>query len=598
MGGREGLAVPRVCMLAADGLDPNILQQLIGQGQLPHFRRLMERGFFAPMSTTYPPVSPVAWTSLLTGCWPAKHGILDFIIKAPSAYSPTLGLYEIEMGPTGEAYHSRRRVPLLSEILHEHGMESRLLYLPGTFPPPKEAGHVLSGFGTPDLFGTFGSPALYVEGRASPPKERRRHPFVHPLHPNDGQWCGEIQAPPGGVGVSFTIQETPDGIRLQCPAFETEALLAEGRWSRWISLEFAGERRPAGICRFYLLSRRPLTLYRSVVHHDPHRPAVPLSSPADFAPWLAQRMGRFPTASFPMEQAGYQERLLPAEPFLAGAYTAWEEQLRLAEHLLAAGGAAFLAVHLFTADCAQHFFWPDAGGRVTEAYRWLDTALGRLADAAGEDAVLMVVSDHGAVPIHCWVHLNRWLADQGYLLLRPDGRIDWRRTRAFCLGYGGIYLNVRGREPAGMVEPGRPYEELRRRLIAELQSLHNPATGEPVVEWAQPREAWHAGPLVQDMPDIILAFRPGYGLAHEDARGECPGSTPWLEPNHGRWKAGHEGPYAPTAVRGVFLAAGPGIRPGQGENVDIVDVLPTLCQLWGIPASAHLDGRPIPLGAG
>lgn len=598
MGGRKGLAVPRVCMLAADGLDPNILQQLIGQGQLPHFRRLMERGFFAPMITTYPPVSPVAWTSLLTGCWPAKHGILDFIIKTPSAYSPTLGLYEIEMGPTGEVYHSRRRAPLLSEILHEHGMESRLLYLPGTFPPPKEAGHVLSGFGMPDLFGTFGSPALYVDERASPPKERRRHPFVHPLHPSDGQWRGEIQAPPGSVGVSFTIQETPDGIRLQCPAFETEVLLAEGRWSRWISLEFAGERRPAGICRFYLLSRRPLTLYRSVVHHDPHRPAAPLSSPADFAPWLAQRMGRFPTASFPMEQAGYQEGFLPAEPFLADAYTAWEEQLRLAEHLLAAGGAAFLAVHLFTADCAQHFFWPDAGGRVTEAYRWLDTALGRLADAAGEDTVLMVVSDHGAVPIHGWVHLNRWLADQGYLLLRPDGRIDWRRTRAFCLGYGGIYLNVRGREPAGIVEPGRPYEELRRRLAAELQSLHHPATGEPVVEWAQPREAWHAGPRVQDTPDIILAFRPGYGLAHEDARGECPGNTPWLEPNHSRWKAGHEGPYAPTAVRGVFLTAGPGIRSGQGGNINIVDVLPTLCRLWGIPTPAHLDGRPIPLGAG
>ncbi|MBC7243571.1 MAG: alkaline phosphatase family protein, partial [Anaerolineae bacterium] len=73
------MSKPRVCMLAADGLDPYILIHLVEEGQLPHFRRLMARGFFAPMITTYPPVSPVAWTSLLTGCWPAKHGILDFI---------------------------------------------------------------------------------------------------------------------------------------------------------------------------------------------------------------------------------------------------------------------------------------------------------------------------------------------------------------------------------------------------------------------------------------------------------------------------------------------------------------------------------------
>ncbi len=580
-------------MLAADGLDPNILIQLTGEGQLPHFRRLMERGLFAPMTTTYPPVSPVAWTSLLTGCWPAKHGILDFIVKAPSAYYPTLGLYDIERGPAGETYYTRRRVPLLNELLQEHGLKSHLLYLPGTFPPPKGAGRVLSGFGTPDLFGTFGVPALYTVEPKALPAGVRRHPAVHILRPANAGWCGELQAPSGCAGAPLAILEAPDGVRIQSPAIRTEALVTEGAWSGWVSLTFAGERSAAGICRFCLLSRQPLVLYRSVMHHDPRRPALPLSSPPDFATRLAERYGLFPTASFPMEQAGYQEGLLPAEPFLAGAYTAWEEQLRLAEQLLAEDDADFLALHLFTADCVQHFFWPDAAGRSAEAYRWLDGALGRLMEAAGEDAVIMVASDHGAAPAHYWVHLNRWLADEGYLVLRADGRIDWRRTRAFCLGYGGIYLNVRGREPAGLVEPGQPYEELRRRLIKELEALRSPETGEPVVEWARPREAWHAGPLVPALPDIILALRPGCALAHEDARGECPTNRPWVEPNHSRWRAGHEGPYAPEAVRGVFLAAGPGIPHGREANMRIVDVLPTLCRLWGLPLPAHLDGRPI-----
>lgn len=587
------MSTPRVCMLAADGLDPHILVHLVEEGQLPHFRRLMARGFFAPMITTYPPVSPVAWTSLLTGCWPAKHGILDFIIKAPSAYYPTLGLYDVARGPAGDAYHSRRRVPLLNELLQEYGLKSCLLYLPGTFPPPQEAGHVLSGFGTPDLFGTFGVPALYTTDRQALPAGIRRHPAVHILQAEDSGWRGEFPAPGGRAGVPMTIVETPDGVRVQCPAWGTDIHVAEGRWSEWVSLAFTDDRTAAGICRFYLLSRRPLVLYRSVVHPDPRRPAVPLSAPPDFAPRLAGECGLFPTASFPMEQAGYQEGLLPAAPFLAGAYAVWEEQLRLGEHLLAEGGFDLLALHLFTADCVQHFFWPDAAGRVAEAYRWLDAALGRLSEAAGEEAVIMVVSDHGAAPIRYWLHLNRWLADEGYLALRADGRIDWRRTRAFCLGYGGIYLNVQGREPAGVVEPGQPYEELRRRLMQELMALRSPADGEPVVEWARPRESWHAGPLVPLLPDVMLALRPGFALAHEDARGECPADRPWLEPNQSRWRAGHEGPYAPEAVCGVFLAAGPGIPHGKGNNVHIVDVLPTLCRLWGRPVPAHLDGRPI-----
>jgi predicted AlkP superfamily phosphohydrolase/phosphomutase len=583
---RRDAPAQRVLIIGADGADPTLLGRLMDAGQLPHLARLREEGLSGALQTTYPAVSPVAWTSLLTGCWPAKHGVLDFIIKAPGGYRPTLGLYEIIQA--GSTYRSRRSAPTIAEMLSARGRRSYLLHVPATFPAPAIRGGVLAGLGAPDLLGTFGVPALYVSDRAALPADIRERPEVETLAAEpDGAWSGSL-AGPAGEQLPFRLRRIGAGMALTLP--QAEVGLATEIWSDWLPAQFGGA---AGICRFCLLRADDvIILYRTPLHHAPAAPGAPLCWPADFAARLAARLGPFATASFPMEQAGYQNGLLPAGPFLAGAYAAWEQQARIAETLIAADDWALLVTHLFTADALQHFFWPDVEGVIAAGYRWLDGIVGRLRQRAGEHTAVLVVSDHGTAPVEQWLHLNRWLEQAGYLRRAAGGGVDWAATRAFCLGYGGVYLNVMGREPRGVIEPGRPYEQERAALIAALRTLRDPHTGALLVQDALPREAWHSGPHVRHAPDIVLMLRPGVGLARADARGDAPAAGEILEPNRGRWRAGHEGPHAPDAVAGVCLAAGPGLPRGRLDAARIVDIAPTVLRLLGETPPAGLDGQP------
>ena len=119
---------PRVLIVGADGADPNLLALLMSEGKLPHFASLCEGGTWGPIETTFPPVSPVAWMTCLTGRHPAQHGIRDFITKAQDSYLPTIGLFSVRGGSHGiPVYASRRAAPTLGEILADAGRTSYVL---------------------------------------------------------------------------------------------------------------------------------------------------------------------------------------------------------------------------------------------------------------------------------------------------------------------------------------------------------------------------------------------------------------------------------------------------------------------------------------
>lgn len=589
--------VRRVLLIGVDGADPAVLEELMDAGRLPELARMRSGGAYAPMRTTYPPVSPVAWTSLLTGCWPARHGIIDFVTKAPHAYHPTLGLYSLRAGPDGQLrYESRRTVPTIADILSAEGLSSYLLHIPATFPPPEIRGGVLAGLGAPDLLGSFGVPALYASNPDALPPDLRGRPEVRPLSAyREGLWHGRVEGP-GDTGVPLAVTTDGDAISLQVGGDKAQQRLAPKAWGDWTDVRFDRVLEPPmrGICRFCLLRLHPdILLYRTPLHHSPASPGVPICWPADFSSRLVDQVGAFPTASFPMEQAAYQDGLLSEDVFLAGAYDVWEQQVGISEALLTQNDWAFLAMHLFTADTLQHLFWPDIGGLIGAGYEWLDRIIGRLAAVVGPETLLFVVSDHGAAPLDNWVRLNTWLQGAGYLVLDGRGRIDWGQTQAFCLGYAGIYLNVAGREPAGAVEPGSTYRRLREEISGRLTSLRDPRTGRRVVQHAVPREAWNSGPHVEQMPDLIVALERGYGLARSDARGAALPDVPIIEPNRGRWRGGHEGPHAPDLVPGIFLSAGGDLRSTPLHDARIVDVAPTILKALGLSSPVPMDGRPL-----
>ena len=249
-----------------------------------------------------------------------------------------------------------------------------------------------------------------------------------------------------------------------------------------------------------------------------------------------------------------------------------------------------------------------------EAYQLLDTALGCLLDRLPDDAYLLLLSDHGFGPLETQVHLSDWLARQGWLAydrarlgarqaLRRIGRqarqflpvgvmrrarssftmlrtLDWMRTRAYpgLPSENGIFLNVRGREPAGIVGQA-DYERLRSEIIAALREWTDPRSGQPVMAAVHRREEVYHGPYVDRAPDIVFELRPGYKVTHLPGEGELLSDV-------------SDAPHGFHEREGILMAVGPGIRTGAlSEAPFIEDVAPTVLYMLGLPVPEDMDGR-------
>jgi predicted AlkP superfamily phosphohydrolase/phosphomutase len=174
--------------------------------------------------------------------------------------------------------------------------------------------------------------------------------------------------------------------------------------------------------------------------------------------------------------------------------------------------------------------------------------------------------------------------------------IDWSATRAFSEEvntFPAIWLNVRGREPAGTVSAGAEYEELRDEILARIACWRNPATGEAVVEHAWRREEIYDGAAVDQAPDIILApaLDSGYTYTLLSSGGQPGDAIRDLTPAErlGAKGGSMNGSHRPD---GLLLLAGKGVQPGVHlDRAHITDVTPTLLALLDAPLPANLDGR-------
>ncbi|RME85749.1 MAG: hypothetical protein D6775_01985 [Caldilineae bacterium] len=171
--------------------------------------------------------------------------------------------------------------------------------------------------------------------------------------------------------------------------------------------------------------------------------------------------------------------------------------------------------------------------------------------------------------------------------LRYDyANIDWQRSRAYARrGIGALYVNLKGREPQGIVEPGAEYEALREHIMEALRNLRDPETGEPLVAEVNRGEELFHGPYMDDAPDIV--FRPR-NMHDRFILGFA--TDPFVRPARKRENAYVE--YGYHTRRGVLIAAGPGIRSGtQIEGAHIYDIAPTVLHLLGLPVPLDMDGR-------
>ena len=182
-------APKRVVIIGLDGMDPKLTERLMSEGRLPEFSRLAAEGSFRRLGTTHPPLSPVAWSSFMTGAHPPRHGIFDFLHRDARTYLPflsssevepvkrsiTIGKFEMPLGRP--KIRMLRRAKPFWQILGEHGVFSNVLRVPVTFPAEPFYGACLSGMSVPDLRGTQGSFTYFTDGG------------------NEGEYTGGLRVP-------------------------------------------------------------------------------------------------------------------------------------------------------------------------------------------------------------------------------------------------------------------------------------------------------------------------------------------------------------------------------------------------------------------
>jgi predicted AlkP superfamily phosphohydrolase/phosphomutase len=223
-------------------------------------------------------------------------------------------------------------------------------------------------------------------------------------------------------------------------------------------------------------------------------------------------------------------------------------------------------------------------------YRFLDVEVGKLLEVLPDDAVTIVMSDHGARPMMGGLCFNDWLIREGYLSLEAqpskvipikDAAIDWGQTVAWWDGgyYGRLFLNVKGREPQGIVEPAR-YEQTRDELIERLESAPGPDGGPLGTKVLKPQDVY---PEVRGVaPDLIVYFG---DLAWRSVGSVGNRSVFTYENDTGPDGANHDR----TGV--LAMAGAPGQPTGEVHGLRLVDVGPTVMKLFGAEAPERAQGR-------
>ncbi len=493
--GTAGAAAgPKVLVLGFDGMDPVLLDDFRARGLMPNFENFLARGgTLTPFGTSTPPQSPVAWSNFITGRDPGGHGIFDFIHRDPETLLPFFSASEAK-GPTrfikvggwkiprgGSEVRNLRRGTAFWEILSDAGVDVTIFKVPSNFPPVECEARSLSGMGTPDLTGNYGISTLVTD---DPPVERDLGGGrVASVYLTDGRCTVDLEGPTNSwrqgdpvatVPVDILVDRANRAARIDVA--DRVLVMNEGDWSDWVTVEFPLIpllKNVRGICRFYLMETAPhLRLYITPVQIDPVKPEMPISTPGGYSREVAENTGLFYTQGLPDDTNALENAFFDDDGFVQQSGLVLAERLAQFAYELdrfAGLDSGFLFFYFNSPDQTCHMTWrnmdpgspthaeadSDHADRIEKVYRELDDALGLAVGKAGPETTVMVMSDHGFAPWNRAFHLNTWLLDNGYLVLK-DGvdatgvemlyGVDWERTRAYAIGINGLYLNLAGRE--------------------------------------------------------------------------------------------------------------------------------------------------------
>ena len=511
--------------------------------------------------------------------------------------------------------------------LHAVGVDVEVYRIPGNYPPTPSDAKVLAGMGTVDMRGGYGVYTWYTD-QPVPNKEKLKGDIQlvsasdEDLDGTPETVRGVLRGPPDFfhlapgqlprdadyLTASVTVTLDPEHDVALVDVGGNRTVVAEGGWSDWVPVTYdalpAGMMPLEGMVRFYAKELRPgFALYASPVNIDPNAPAQPISTPDEFSADIGALLGRYYTQGMPEETNALKDRIFDDNDYQAQVGLVESDTANMLDVALLRfkpGSMSFM--YLSNIDLQCHMLWRhgdpkhpnapvhpayaadaavDHADDIEGYYEHVDALLGTVQARLPAGTTLVVMSDHGFQPYRREVNLNAWLRDQGYLVLKDGkteghiatGDVDWSKTRAYGLGFNGLYLNLVGRESQGIVSAADA-EALRAELSAKLLAFAD-GPDRVVLRVDRAEQVYH-GARVGEAPDLVVGYDRGFGCSDESTLGEVEAAV--LKDNTSRWSGNHL--MAPEVVPGVLLSN----QKIKGEGHELADVTATILSHFGVAA--------------
>jgi predicted AlkP superfamily phosphohydrolase/phosphomutase len=606
----------KVIVIGLDGFEPKIAEAMLARGELPNLLKLREQGGYSRLKTTVSAQTPVAWSTFTTGTNPGGHGIFDFLTRDPKTYLPIMALSRYEQKNAfvlPKVVNMRRGTPFW-DLLSAQGIESTIIRMPCTYPPDKIKGRILSGVGVPDLRGGFGTPTFYTTREGIPAEQSEKVVSVSlqdgkvdtyivgprdPKNKTDHKFDINIQINKPENKITIISQGQPDTIEVRL-----------GKWSKWLKVKFkvGVMQSVSGIVRFNLRQIEPeFELYASPVNFETEEPLFPISSPQSYAHDLAMQIGRYYTAGMAEDHDGLNNERFDESAYLDQCRIVLRERRKMMEYELGRFESGYFFCLFDTPDRLAHMFWrftePDHpanrgedvseyANAIEEHYRECDTIVGEAMKHIDDDTLFITLSDHGMNSFQRGLNLNTWLYENGYLALKAGfhpgesgdffQNVDWDKTKAFSMGLGCIFLNMRGREANGILKEDA-VESVREGIVSGLTGLVDPDRGAVAVRSVVRREWVYSGPYVDDAPDLMVNFSEGYRVSWDTPLGGVPQGL--FADNLKKWGGDHV--IDPALVPGILFMN----KKFGAESPGLVDLAPTILGALGVQKGAEMEGN-------
>jgi predicted AlkP superfamily phosphohydrolase/phosphomutase len=353
---------------------------------------------------------------------------------------------------------------------------------------------------------------------------------------------------------------------------------------------------------------------------DPTGSPLPISTPEHYTGFLVRHFGGFKTFGWNNETWGLNEERIDEGVFLDDLFRNMNYLEQVLLDVLDQDNASLYTAVFLATDHVSHMFYrlidpqhprydkdlaEKYGDAILRVYQKMDSIIGKVVRRLGRKDILIVVSDHGFHSFRKEFNTNTWLVRNGFMTLKhAEGtnemrklsdmfsggsffpNVDWKKTKAYALGLGHIYINLKGRESQGIVDANRGYRKLIKEIRERIIQHKDPDTGDQVLRNTYLRDEIYSGDQVEHAGDIQLTFSSGYRTSWQTSLGGVPEHI--VVANLKKWSGDHCAS-DPADTAGFLLSN----RKLLSSDPNLIDIAPTLYTFFDVQVPSSIDGKPL-----